>query len=261
MHVPKEVQERVNAELRRCIKVASEHFNRSFDFPNIEYNVRGTAAGYAKSDTYTVSFNPVLLMENVDEFIKRTVIHEFAHLVDAIVYPETRQCGFVYTKTGRVRRTKRSLHGPTWKEIMSLLGGPTSRCHTYDVSNARVKQKAQHIYRCNGCSKEMSLGPKRHRSMQTGQTVYWLRGCKHHGGFTYVGLKGGNQNIGTTRKVPTPKMPTSGSKIERVIKLLYTEPNLSRDEAINRIRTLCDMSSAGAQTYYYKAKQLLKAIP
>ncbi|KKK45125.1 hypothetical protein LCGC14_3165970, partial [marine sediment metagenome] len=170
--VTREMKGRVNAEINRCKEIAENHYDRTFKFPTIVYKKRGVTAGTANSSTHTIDLNSVLLVENGDNFIdgrtgRGTVTHEFAHLVDGIV--NTRSRGY-----GR----KRSVHGPSWKHIMRLFGvrNPT-RCHSYDVSNARVSRKARHVYSCNSCSETMILGPVRHKKMQRGVS-YWKTGCK-----------------------------------------------------------------------------------
>ena len=219
--VPNEIKDRVDAEIHRCIAVAEKAFDKKFRFPTVDYDVRGKTAGYAYDHTYRVSFNSILLMENLDTFIdgrtgRGTVTHEVAHLIDGIVYPQTRRGGW-----GR----KRSIHGPTWKRIMRLLGAKPSRCHSYDTTNSTVRRKAKHVYTCNSCSKQMSLGPIRHKKQQRGatfgnsKTVYWNRGCTHakRTGYTYIGLEGKPtpKPFRDSYPTPTPKAPKKVSKKER----------------------------------------------
>ena len=259
MHVPTEVKVRIETEIRRCMDIAKRRFNRDFQFPAIDYDKRGTTAGTA-SNHYVINLNSVLLMENVDAFIKRTVPHEFAHLVDAIVYPHTRETRIVWTRSGRPRRSKRDLHGRTWKSIMHLFGCESSRCHSYDTTNAKVKKVAGHVYVCRTCKKEMSLGPKRHRKMQIG-VKYWMRGCGHHAGYDYVGLEGQRK---APIAAPKPTLPTvrptpvaKGSKMEGAIAVVRNYPELDRKSVIALIALTCGMSQAGAQTYFYAAKKVI----
>ena len=252
-HVPKEVKDRVDAEIKRCITVAGKAFDRKFRFPRVDYRVRGKTAGWAYGNEYRVSFNSVLLMENLDTFTQ-TVTHEFAHLIDGIVYPQRLRWG-----------QRRSIHGPTWKRIMVLLGADPSRCHSYDTTNSTVKRKARHVYSCNRCSKTMIIGPVRHKKQQRGpsysksKTVYWSRGCSHaqvHG-YTYVGLEGQAVEKPFRDRYPTPKpkAPKKGTKLSHAVFILRQNPELSRVKLIEMIKIACDMSTAGATTYYYNAKK------
>jgi len=197
-------------------------------------------------------------MENLDTFIdgrtgRGTVTHEFAHLVDGIVYPQTRNRGW---------GQKRSVHGPTWKRVMILFGATPSRCHSYDTTNSKVRTKAKHVYVCR-CGGEMSLGPVRHRKMQSGVS-YWMRGHKRCGGYTYKGLKGQptpkpRLAASTEQTGPTPKTKAvkPGTKLAHAVQVLRDNPGLSRVQLIEMIRVACNMSQAGAQTYYYHAKKAI----
>ncbi len=253
--VPQKITDRVDVEIKRCISVVEKTFDRKFRFPKVDYRVRGKTAGYAYEGEYRVSFNSVLLMENLDTFTN-TVTHEFAHLIDSIVYPQTRNRG---------RGRKRIVHGPTWKRIMVLLGAPPSRCHSYDVTNSTVKRKARHVYSCNHCGKMMIIGPVRHKKQQRGpktymsKTVYWNRGCSHaqaHG-YTYIGLEGKAVPKPFRDRYPTPKpkAPKRGTKLSHAVKIVRDNPELSRVKLVALIQVACGMSTAGATTYYYNARK------
>ena len=141
MNVPATVKARVEAKLRSCIKLAEAHYRMTFAFPKIEYTVRGTTAGWARGSKH-VNFNSVLLMENTDAFIERTVPHELAHCIDYVVNPHNHNRMF----------GKRTVHGADWKRVMAVIGAANAtRCHSYDTANARVKQKTQHEWICNDC--------------------------------------------------------------------------------------------------------------
>lgn len=189
--VTAEVKARVEAKLRECISIAERRFDATFPMPAISYGQKGTTAGVALVQSWTIKLNAVLLMENIDDFIERTVVHEFAHLVDYKLHPENFQTRLVVGRNGRMKRTKRDLHGGTWKHIMIVLGADPSRCHTYDVTNARQKKGRtpgkKFEWTCKTCGKIMPLGPKRHNNMLAGRTRYWMRGCGHHAGYTFNG--------------------------------------------------------------------------
>ncbi len=261
LRVPQEIKDRVDAEINRCIKVAENTFGKTFRFPKVDYDVRGKTAGYAYDDQYRVSFNSVLLMENLDTFIdgrsgRGTVTHEVAHLIDGIVYPQTRSSW----------RRKRSVHGPTWKRIMRLLGATPSRCHSYDTTNSTVRRKAKHVYTCNSCGNQMKLGPVRHKKQQHGsnnfnqQTVYWMHGCTHakRTGYTYNGLenKPAPKPFRDRYPTPKPKAPKMGTKLDHAVQVVRNMSGQDREFVITRIMNECGMSHAGAQTYYYKAKKI-----
>ena len=252
--VPQEVRNQVNAEIQRCIDVANDHYNMTFQFPEVVYKKRGTTAGTANDKSYTIDLNSVLLMENLDTFIdgrigRGTVTHEFAHLVDGIVNEWTRNRGW-----GR----KRSLHGPSWKRIMRLFGVRNpSRCHSYNVTNSRVKKGGRKsgtiTIRCTcGCGKQGRMGAKRVAQWRADPSSYWF-----HKGFPL--------EVVSTLIAPRPAFADSkpapkksvkkGSKLEIAVTILRNFPECSRVELIELIRLDCNMSKAGATTYYYNAKK------
>lgn len=257
VHVPDDVKRRVVQKLQWCITVAEDHYGRTFKFPNVEYTLRGTTAGTAHYSSWTINLNSVLLMENLDTFIERTVVHEMAHLIDDVVNPSSHTSTVTMTRSGRIRRSKRSVHGPSWKRIMRLFGADPSRCHSYDVSSARVRRKTRHVYECKTCQKKMVIGPVRHKKMQRG-VKYWMRGCGRHAGYDYIGIEGQKQEpVAASAAKPKPKTPkphnrATASKLD-ACRDLYSQV-LSREENI-RAFVSAGCTPAGAATYYAKIKK------
>ena len=258
MRVPANIKAEVETKLRNCIAMAEHAYGQKFKFPAIRYDIRGTVAGRADIYGWEVKFNPILLMENIDDFINRTVPHEMAHLVDYQLHPENFESTVTWVPGYGARRTKRDIHGYTWKSIMIVFGADPSRCHSYDTKNARVKKRgrAKHVWSCCGCGREMHLGPVRHRNMIGGAVQYWMRDCRHHGGYKYVGLEG------QTKKVALPKVadashnhPTKkagGSKLD-ACRELYSSV-LTREENIRSFISV-GCTPAGASSYYAKIKK------
>lgn len=177
-----ELQARVFKEIERCLAIAAQHFGRNFQFPKVTFDLRGTSAGRAYGDKWLISINPVLLVENEEEMVRVTVPHELAHLIDYEMYPETRMRKVIGYRQGRAVLSKRSVHGATWRRIMNLFGADPSRCHTMDVSNARVRTRDRHrfTYRCHCGHGAHVIGPKYHKNIQTGRRGYKFRACGHH---------------------------------------------------------------------------------
>ena len=253
MRVTNIVKARVTATLRECIAKANACYSNdrypkhTFKMPTVKYTKRGQTAGTACDQTYTIDLNSVLLMENVDTFMARTVIHEFGHLVDGIVNPSTRS-GW----------GKRSLHGPTWKRIMRMLGGPTSRCHSYDTTNSKVKKRGQakHVWTCSCGSPAgtMKIGNIRHMKMiAPGPVRYWMRGHANHT-YTYVGVEGAAPAPVALPKAanaprPAPKRTKKVTKLDKCRRVW--NPRLGRDANIVAfIEEGCTPN--GAATYYAK---------
>lgn len=255
--VSNNIKERIEAKICECIDIAENAFGRKFPMPQIDYTVRGTVAGYAYDHQYRVNFNPILLNENVDDFIARTVPHEFAHLVDGIVFPETRD-----------RRGKRSVHGPTWKRIMMMFGADPSRCHSYDTSNANMKKKNKFEYRCAGCGGTVVLGPVRHKKQQNAEAIgkqAYSHGTCRGALLEFVGALGQvsySEAAQGKKKAPnkkSPKQPKSGTKRAKALTIvqdIYGKGH-GREITIQRIIDVLGMSRAGATTYFYNAKKEL----
>ena len=171
----------VMERVKECFAIAEARFNTTFRMPNVRFDKRGTTAGTAQGSKWELNFNMVLLNENLEHFVKQTVAHEVAHLIDHQVFdshaPRFDHLG---------RRKKRSPHGRNWKNIMLVLGVPADRCHEMDVSNARVSRRksATFDYHCSGCDKILPMGKIRHNKQMAGKANY--SHCRGHK-LTFVG--------------------------------------------------------------------------
>jgi predicted SprT family Zn-dependent metalloprotease len=92
--------------MSRCLEIAQLHYGRRFPRSRVSYQLRGLCAGKANPSKWLIKLNTQLMATHPDQMIRETLPHELAHLVDAVVNPQT-----------RIRRTgaKRSIHGPTWQ--------------------------------------------------------------------------------------------------------------------------------------------------
>lgn len=265
MRVTNTVKARVKATIEKCIVTANAHYDRTFKYPTVIYKKRGQVAGTATDRTYTIDLNSVLLMENVEDFLKRTVIHEFAHLVDGIVSPAAKAGGW-----GR----KRDIHGPRWKAIMRLLGGPTSRCHSYDTTNSKVKRapriaKPKHVWKCGCGDGVIKLTARSHKKQlaATGDYGYYKRGhtASRCGKYSYFGLEGMELEsiptvwvISPTAKAanaprPAPRRTKKVTKLDKCRECF--SPVSSRELMINTFMLVAGCTKAGAATYYAKIKK------
>jgi predicted SprT family Zn-dependent metalloprotease len=96
--------------------------------PNVEvkYDLAGTrVAGMAvtivEQQKFIMHLHEAALLEYSENYIEETVVHEFAHLVQDLVWGETRS------------------HGREWKNVMKSFGAKPDRCHSMDLSNALMK--------------------------------------------------------------------------------------------------------------------------
>lgn len=244
------IKQRVETKIDQCIAVIEKKYNVKFKKPAVHYNVRGTIAGKAWYKKWIVGFNPVLLAENVDDFIARTVPHEICHLATELIYPHAHV---------RVLGKKRSPHGSEWASIMTALGADSSRCHSYDVENARVKRTNTYAYKCSCCGHKFELGPKRHAKIQRG-AVYWHPQCgKAAGKLVPDNVASLTTEVKTFKTVSAPAkltVPAGETKLAKCYRLFENYPGYTRAEMINVFVQECDMTPAGAATYYSKFKKM-----
>lgn len=264
MRITNKAKADVTRKIKVCIKIAEAKYGRKFAMPSVIYRKRGTTAGTAHDGRYEIDLNGVLLMENGDVFIERTVVHEFAHLVDGIMNPHTRERPIVHTRRG-MRRGKRDIHGPTWKNIMRLFGADPSRCHSYDVTNSRVKGRRahsapKHIWKCGCGGGEIKLTAKNHKKqlVATGSYGYYARGhtVRRCGKYSYFGLEGAELKpmpLAANTATPKPRAPRgTESKLDKCRKVY--DPDLSRAANIVAF-TEEGCTPAGAATYFAKIKK------
>jgi SprT protein len=239
MQVSAEVKARVEAKLKECITIAEEHFGRTFKYPNVVYKKRGTTAGTAYYAGYELDFNSVLLMENEEAFLQRTVPHEMAHLITDQVYPSA------------------TTHGKEWKSVMVLLGAEPSRCHSYDTSNSAHKQQ-RHIYQCVACDKQYRLSTTRHNRLKKRAGTYVCK-CAKAGKLQYIQSEHNGKKV-ADKKVTAPKYPRPGSKADKALDIyrdaMEADYAWNKHDFIYKFQEQLDMSYSGAQTYYYNTKKL-----
>jgi len=151
-------------ETYKWIDEANSLFDLNIPHIPIEFTLRGTTAGKAWccGSNRKIQYHPVLLAQNTDGFIRRTIPHEVAHIVVHAMYPYT-----------RVRP-----HGNEWKFVMRAFGVETTRCHKYDVSEVRQsRQKLDKVFEYRCCCKTYRFTIIRHRRCLKG-VKYSCPKCK-----------------------------------------------------------------------------------
>lgn len=263
MKVTAQIKQRVEAKLRQGIATIEQHYKRKLEMPAIRYNLRGATAGRASYTEWYIQLNPVLLMENLEDFIARTVPHELAHLATDRIYPEAHNRGdndeaagifrMMSLRGRRFRRPKREIHGTRWQEIMRVLGvKDITRCHQYDTTNVS-QRKARHEYKCAGCGTIVTCGPKVHKQLQLKPDSRWHKSCR---GERLV-LVGAQAKAPLPVKVTTPVQPTAGTKQARAYAIYQALKNqYDRDGIITRFIRDLAMTKAGASTYYYNCQKM-----
>lgn len=240
-------KKRVVDKVNECIAVVEKKYNVTFRKPHVTFDVRGTTGGKAFYNEWKVAFNPVLLAENTEHFLKSTVPHEVAHLATMLVYPHALR---------RMPGKKRSPHGAEWASIMTALGAAPNRCHTYDVENARVRNvnRTTYEYVCE-CGQSFNLGPKRHAKLQRSPTAYKHTGCRLGGRLSLATTTKAQPVIKPVAAPAAPKAPVAGSKLAQCERLFENYPGYTRAEMINVFVQECNCTPAGAATYYSALKK------
>jgi len=157
-----EIHQRIQDKINQCSDIVFQQTGQRV-VPTLDYNLRGTAAGRGgtRFGEPFISLNKVLLMENVDTMINQTVPHEFAHVVQYTVFKNNPGTG----------------HGHVWKQVMSWFNVPATRCHSYDVTNARVRNVTRYGYVCGCQGKKHQITVTRVRRMQAGTHTYRCNVC------------------------------------------------------------------------------------
>ncbi len=129
--------------------------------PPIQFTCKGIKSGTA-NNRRGLNFNPILLRENRERFIERTVAHELAHWV---VYKRWVE----QWDHNKGRWTGPRAHGRQWAAVMRTFGVPADRCHSYDTTNARVRRVQRGFkYSCKCRTADFTI--VRHNKVRRGQT-------------------------------------------------------------------------------------------
>lgn len=173
--VPYELQIKVADRMNECYDmVKAELVKFGYDankitIPTVDYKKRGRAAGTAYPGRNNITLNSILLVENADDFIDRTVGHEVAHI-------------FSWQLFGAAGKG----HGRLWKIVMGWIGQSATRCHTFNTSNSRQKRTVKrHVYGC-GC-REFKLTTGKHNKVLRNQMQPYCTSCNEN--LKYIGTE------------------------------------------------------------------------
>ena len=149
-------QQQVLAQVASCYQIAETALGRSLPRPKVMFTLRGKSAGTAHLQENKLRFNPILLKENLQEFLNHVVAHEVCHLI-------------AYRLYGRVKP-----HGKEWQSLMiNIFGLTPSTTHQLNIDSVVGKQ---YPYQCL-CGPVL-LSVRRHNKIVRGQTQYQCRRCK-----------------------------------------------------------------------------------
>lgn len=269
MNVPAHIKARVIQILKDGIAKAEARYKMKFEFPNVVYKLSGgRVAGTASYRTWTIDLNAGILMQNVEEFLNDTVLHELGHLICDRVYPEAHMAGggvsapYTITRTGRFKRAKRDLHGARWVECTYACGHPNPlRLHTMNTEGLKKGNANRYRYECQCGKQGFDLSAKKHAKLQRDPTAVWHRGCK---GIYKLVLKGTPQaavvkELPAFAPVKTPMTtdvaPTGASKLDQCWAIYKRNVGSSRGAIINTMVSMAGCTPAGAATYYATCKK------
>lgn len=172
-----EIKKLIEEKVLEIMILANEVYEKDFPLPELEWKLTGRTAGNCRippAHNYPpnkmprnkkrigwINFNLEIAKHNLEAFLKRTVRHEISHLIDCYLYGRTRP------------------HGRNWEMVMWKLGdkNPT-RCHSYDMSNVKVRRlKKRYLYACD-CDELHSLTIIRHRRIQNEGKKFGCRTCR-----------------------------------------------------------------------------------
>lgn len=118
--------------IKHFIQLANKNLGIDAHVPEIRFTQRGVIpARFTKGQ---LRLNPVLLMENWDEYMLKVLPHEVAHQI---------------TETHWGRGV--APHGPEWASVMKMFNVPSDVCIELCTVNAMSKQEGRKVYAC-GCA-------------------------------------------------------------------------------------------------------------
>ena len=159
--------------IQDAINKAAREYNVEIPMPIVKFDLKGKTAGTANSTKNVIRLNHILLEENGQAFLDDTPVHEAAHIIVSAVYETTRH-NFDGRRFSRIVKP----HGYEWKSVMRKLGQNSSRTHTFDTSNAKVRQTQKFQYVCKNCQAEIPMGLCRHKKVWRGTANYLCAKCR-----------------------------------------------------------------------------------
>jgi len=148
---------------------ASELFAEFNKYRMVRNNLtsRTGAIRYRKK---TVELHVELLREGREANRDHTLLHETAHLIIGLLYPESMK-----------RHSRIKSHGVEWKMVMRHLGCKTDRCGSHDFMAAHNAKKAKLMYACQRCEHEFPAqrrkkhSPDKYKHKSCGGGLYLQR--------------------------------------------------------------------------------------
>ena len=154
----------VAAKLAECLRIARTRFPAiTFVMPSVTFTLKGETAGTYNSKQNCFNFHDVFLNENIEDYVKETVPHEFAHYVYCVLFANSPGGKFIH-------------HGKDWKTIVMLLGGTPSTSHSYSTTNIVRKHKTMPCV-CEKCGEKLELSKIRYNRIVNNKATYTHISC------------------------------------------------------------------------------------
>lgn len=163
MLTSQEIKEKIIDKLDQCYRIAEEMRGQSVPQIRVDWSLKGKVAGEfcEKYSEKYFRFNLGIARDNFEEYIRKTIPHEFAHYIQRL------------NDTGYYRSKP---HGREWQMLMiQYFGLEPTRCHSYNVDNCVQRRGPRFVYKCH-CS-EHTIGPVQHRRAQSGIS-YICKRCR-----------------------------------------------------------------------------------
>ena len=142
----------ITEQVESCFEQAESQLGRTFARPQVRCDLRGRAAGQARSDG-VLRFNLHFYRQDPARFLREVVPHEVAHWL-------------VWQLHGHKVRP----HGHQWQALMrQLFALPPKRTHDFSL------RETTYLYRCRCQTHQLSV--RRHNKVQRGTGQYCCRHC------------------------------------------------------------------------------------
>lgn len=259
------LQQAAVSKISECYALAEKKYGIKMPQVNVAFDLESVRlAGTANLRSGLIRLNPVMMKKYTDEFINSTAVHEAAHIITTQLWVQN-----------KIRKMPEP-HGKEWKNVMTSLGVSPDRCHNYDVRaelSGKRRNLEYNVFVCNKCNHVYNTSAKiaasiHRRQCRCGCSELIFRG-KSLTKFASVeevdAALGVNGSSGTpvqavkktvNKPVVKPKTKAVSSKKENCVEIyLKCRNTKTRAQIINMFIEWCDMTSAGAATYYANIKK------
>lgn len=159
--IEQHLKDLVDAKLAWCANRIFDLYSVNVEIKQIDYDLDGFNGGEADYINQRIRLHPVFLRNHTEDYIEQTVVHEFAHIANDILFPED-----LSACTGN-----RKAHGKNWKHLMEVLGAKPRIGHHYNVEYLYARKKHRN-YMCTCCNKDIKVSQVLHRRIMEGAKYF-----------------------------------------------------------------------------------------